>query len=85
MIDGIVHIDFKAVPEESWPFATLHFTGSKAHNIKMRQRALQLGYSLSEYGFKDKEGIISNQGCQTEEDIFKFLRMPYKEPWDRNE
>lgn len=82
-IDGIVQVDFKFVPEESWAFSTLHFTGSKNHNIEMRSRAHQFGYSLSEYGFKNKDGVVSTLGCKTEEDIFNFLRMPYKAPWDR--
>jgi len=84
LIDGIVHVDFKVIPEESWPFATLHFTGSKENNIKMRQKALSLGYSLSEYGLRRKdEDQVQQFGCKTEEDIFNFLHMQYLEPWDR--
>lgn len=84
LIDGMVHVDFKVIPEESWPFATLHFTGSKENNIKMRQKALSLGYSLSEYGLRRKdEEQVQQFGCKTEEDIFRFLQMQYLEPWDR--
>jgi len=83
-IDGIVQVDFKVVPEASWPFAILHYTGSKSHNIRMRQRAIALGYSLSEYGLKGKdEEVASDHGCKTEEDIFKFLRLPYLKPEER--
>lgn len=80
---GKVQIDFKFIPEESWPFATLHFTGSKSTNISMRKRALSLGYTLNEYGLKDKDGNTSSHGCKTEEDIFNFLRLNYLNPWER--
>lgn len=84
LIDGVVHVDFKIIPEESWAFATLHFTGSKANNIKMRQKALSLGYSLSEYGLRKKdEDQVQQYGCKTEMDIFHFLKMRYLEPWER--
>lgn len=82
-IDGIVQVDFKFVPADSWAFATMHFTGSKNYNIMCRQKSLQLGYSLSEYGFKDKDGNIHTFGCNTEEDIHRFLKLPYLEPWNR--
>lgn len=78
-----VQVDFRFVPEDSWAFSVLHFTGSKSHNIEMRRRALQFGYSLSEYGLKGKDNVVSSHGCKTEKDIFDFLRMPYKEPWER--
>jgi len=82
MVDGFVHIDFMSITHESWPFALLHFTGSKGTNIDMRRRANQLGYTLNQYGLTDENGITV-EGLNTEKDIFEFLQLPYKQPWDR--
>ena len=49
--------DLRVVPSEQFAFALHHFTGSKEHNVEMRQRALARGYSLSEWGLREKEEI----------------------------
>lgn len=46
--------DLRVVPSEQFAFALHHFTGSKEHNVAMRQRALARGYSLSEWGVVKK-------------------------------
>lgn len=82
-VDGYVHIDFKAVDKINWPFALLHFTGSKSTNINMRRKANSMGYKLNEYGlFKESNGEAVT-GLLTEKDVFKYLELDYKEPWDR--
>jgi DNA polymerase (family 10) len=48
--------DLRIVPDEQFPFALHHFTGSKDHNVQMRQRALARGLSLSEWGLLPAEG-----------------------------
>ena len=48
--------DLRLVPEEQFVFALHHFTGSKDHNVQMRQRALSRGLSLSEWGLVAAEG-----------------------------
>src|SRR3954468_19489528 len=48
--------DLRIVPEEQFAFALHHFTGSKDHNVQMRQRALARGLSLSEWGLVPAEG-----------------------------
>ena len=48
--------DLRIVPDEQFVFALHHFTGSKDHNIQMRQRALARGLSLSEWGLVPAEG-----------------------------
>lgn len=48
--------DLRIVPEEQFVFALHHFTGSKDHNVQMRQRALARGLSLSEWGLVPAEG-----------------------------
>lgn len=82
MVDGFVHVDFMCIETKSWPFALLHFTGSKGTNIEMRRRANQLGYTLNQYGLIDSEGNML-EGIKTEKDIFDFLQLPFKQPWDR--
>lgn len=67
-----------------FPFAVLYFTGSRSFNVAMRNRALGLGYSLSEHGLIEtatKNKVT--QPMQSEEDIFKFLGMRFKEPHER--
>lgn len=48
--------DLRIVPEDQFVFALHHFTGSKEHNVQMRQRALARGLSLSEWGLVRAEG-----------------------------
>jgi DNA polymerase/3'-5' exonuclease PolX len=80
--DGYIQIDFKIVPEISWPFALCHYTGSKEENIRLRRLANSKGLSLNEYGiYKDKEFI--GQGIKTEQDLYSFLGIPYKSPYNR--
>lgn len=82
MMDGFVHVDFMCIQTESWPFALLHFTGSKGTNIEMRRRANQMGYTLNQYGLTADNG--SNvEGLKSEKDIFEFLQLQYKQPWER--
>lgn len=82
---GMVQVDFKVVPIDSWAFAICHFTGSKYENIRLRNRAHQLGYSLNEYGLTDSEGNLNYFNIKTEQDIYQWLQLPYKYPWDRND
>lgn len=80
-------IDFLYATPEEYPFAILYFTGSATFNTVMRQRALNLGYSMNEHGMykmvgKTKGNLIS-QTFETERDIFDFLGLQYKKPEDR--
>ena len=52
--DGI-QADLPVVPEGSWGAALLYFTGSQAHNVRLRERAIHRGLKLSEYGLTDAE------------------------------
>jgi len=83
MIDGYVQVDFKVVPRESWAYSTLHYTGSKEENIRLRRRANDMGLSLSEYGLKDHEGNLVAE-LETEKSIYEYLSLPYKEPFERS-
>ena len=66
---------------------TLYFTGSDEHNKLMRNRAIELGYRLNEYGlFRVIDGVeaSSPEPCQAEADIFQMLHMNYKTPRERD-
>lgn len=86
VFDEFCQIDFKIVKEKHWPFATLHYTGSKNENIRLRKIAVTMGYSLSEYGLCDNkslEGSYEQFGIETEEGIYEFLKQEYKKPEKR--
>ena len=80
-------VDFLYSPPSEYHFATLYFTGSKVFNTVMRQRALNMGYSLNEHGFYvmegKKKGPKVTDEFSSEKKIFDFLHMDYKEPVDR--
>ena len=50
ILTGGIPCDLRVVPPEAWPTALAHFTGSKEHNIALRQRAIDQGLHLSEWG-----------------------------------
>ena len=80
-------IDFMFSPPEEYAFAVLYFTGSALFNTLMRNRALQMGYSLNEHGlYKMVDGKKTHKISQKFKDelsIFKFLKMEYKHPFER--
>lgn len=81
-------IDILYIARDKFAFALLYFTGSQNFNIKMRNTALEKGYSLSEHGLKystgPRKGTLVDGSLFTEErDIFKFLEMEYVEPTQR--
>ena len=84
ILEGGIQCDLRVVSDREFPFALAYFTGSKEHNIVMRQRAIQRGLRLNEYGlFKSKEETRDPKllvMCQSEEDIFAKLDLPYVEP-----
>lgn len=68
-----IQVDVRVVSDTAYPYALHYFTGSKEHNIAMRQRAIEKGWKLSEYGLFDKsEKLIP---CAEEDDIFKKLGL----------
>ena len=79
-----VQADLRVVSDADYPFALAYFTGSKEHNIVMRQRAIQRGLRLNEYGlFKSKEETRDSElrvACHTEEEIFRELELDYIPP-----
>jgi DNA polymerase (family 10) len=83
LTDGI-QADLRVVSDAEFPFALLYFTGSKVHNIIMRQRAIQRGLRLNEYGLfqsdvetRDPKLLVA---CRTEEEVFQRLGAAFIPP-----
>lgn len=76
-LKGGLQADLRVVPPAQYPFALHHFTGSKDHNVKMRQRALQRGLSLSEWGLKPEEedSDVNIPEVHSEKDLFAALDL----------
>lgn len=74
LTSGDLQIDVRVVAPEQLGAATLYFTGSKAHNVKLRQRALERGLTLNEYALTNIETgqVIASE---TEEDIYQALGL----------
>ncbi|MFI6496073.1 DNA polymerase/3'-5' exonuclease PolX [Nonomuraea typhae] len=72
-----VQVDLRVVPAESWGAAMQYFTGSKEHNVTIREIAVKKGWKLSEYGLFEGERVIA---AESEEDIYAALGMQYVPP-----
>src|SRR2546422_9581548 len=73
-----LQVDLRVIEPQSWGAAMHYFTGSKAHNIRMRERAIKQGLKLNEYGLFDANGK-SVAGLE-EGEIFDKLGLPYIPP-----
>ena len=74
-----MQVDVRLLAPESFGAALQYFTGSKSHNIALRQRALKMGFTLNEYGLarlEDEKRVAS----KTEEDIYAKLKLDYIPP-----
>lgn len=81
LISGGRQIDLLIQPLESFGSLLQHFTGSKNHNVHLREYALKKGLSLSEYGIKNlKSKSKSLQKYPSEEDFYKALSMQWIAP-----
>jgi DNA polymerase (family 10) len=69
-----MQVDVRLLPPESFGAAMQYFTGSKAHNVALRQRALKMGYTLNEYSLATLEGEKPVAG-KTEEEIYSKLKL----------
>ena len=70
-------VDLRIVDESEYGAALLYFTGSKAHNIKLRGLAKDRGFKISEYGiFRGEKRVAGRE----EEDVYKVLGMPWIPP-----
>ena len=76
---GGMQVDVRLLPPESFGAALCYFTGSKSHNIALRQRALKMGYTLSEYSLarvKDETPVAG----RTEDEIYAKLGLDFVPP-----
>jgi DNA polymerase (family 10) len=76
---GGLQVDVRLLPSESYGAALQYFTGSKAHNVSLRQRALKMGYTLNEWALArlDDNSAIA---AATEEEIYAALGMDWMPP-----
>jgi DNA polymerase (family 10) len=74
-----MQVDVRLLPPESFGAAMQYFTGSKTHNVALRQRALKMGYTLNEYSLAELEGGKAVAG-KTEEEIYAKLKLDYIPP-----
>jgi DNA polymerase (family 10) len=86
---GTIDAQVRIVPTNMFPFTLAYFTGSKEHNIRMRQRALDRNLKLNEFGLipidqigelKGIEAAKFSLNANSEEDIYKILDLPYIVP-----
>jgi DNA polymerase (family 10) len=73
----MINADLRVVSDEQFPFALNYFTGSKEHNIRLRQRAIDYGLRLNEYALA---GEKKNVPCKEEADIYKALDLEWMPP-----
>ncbi len=81
--DGL-QVDLRIVPPDSFGAALVYFTGSKAHNIRLRQRAIDRGWMLNEYALAAKDGgdVVASK---TEQDVYDALELPWIAPEQRED
>jgi DNA polymerase (family 10) len=74
-----LQVDLRIVPLEAWGAAMIYFTGSKAHNIRIREMAVRKGLKLNEYGlFRAKSGTLIV--ARAEEEVYAKLGLPWIPP-----
>lgn len=76
---GGMQVDVRTLKPESFGAALQYFTGSKTHNVSLRQRALKMGYTLSEYALTRVVDGTHVAGA-TEEDVYAALKLDYIPP-----
>jgi DNA polymerase (family 10) len=74
-----LQVDVRLLPKSSYGAALQYFTGSKMHNVSLRQRALKMGYTLSEYALArlDDNSVVASA---TEKEIYAALGMDWIAP-----
>jgi DNA polymerase (family 10) len=91
--EGGVQVDLRIVPEESFGAALMYFTGSKEHNVRLRERAQKMGMTLNEYGLFPEDGRptppqargVRPEAARTEEEVFGALGVVYLPPTVRED
>lgn len=76
--DEQVSVDFRLVERHEYSTALHHFTGSKDHNVRMRQLAKEQGKKISEYGVEQEDGTVMT--FESEEAFFAHFDLPFIPP-----
>jgi DNA polymerase (family 10) len=74
-----LNVDLRVLPAERWGTLFSYFTGSKDHNVRLRELALKKGLSLNEHSFTPEDGRPDIL-CATEEEVYKIVGLPYIPP-----
>jgi DNA polymerase (family 10) len=74
-----LQVDVRALEHASFGAAMQYFTGSKEHNVALRQRAIRMGFKLSEYGLFRAEDDVRVAG-ETEEEVYRTLGLDWIPP-----
>lgn len=79
ILDNNLQVDLRVVEKESYGAALAYFTGSREHNIRLREMAVRKGLKLNEYGiFREKDN--RRMGGAEEQDVYTVLGLPYIPP-----
>lgn len=73
----LIQVDLRVVPEQSFGAAWQYFTGSKQHNVRLREMAVKRGWSLNEYALSEGDRVLASR---QEEDIYAALGLPWYPP-----
>lgn len=76
--DDPANVDFRIVTDAEYPTALHHFTGSKEHNVRMRQIAKERNEKISEYGVEQADGSVVT--FETEKAFFEHFDLPFIPP-----
>lgn len=77
-----VQVDVRVVPQESFGAALQYFTGSKAHNVRLREIALRAGLKLNEYGLFEDDKMVAGAN---EQEIYEKLGLDFIDPFLRED
>ncbi|MBM3857343.1 MAG: DNA polymerase/3'-5' exonuclease PolX [Verrucomicrobia bacterium] len=76
-LEGGLQCDLRVVKSEEFPFASIYFTGNKEHNIRLRNRALERGWSLNEYRYTVRPGAAEPPPIHDEKEFYASLGLAY--------
>lgn len=79
-LDDGLQCDLRAVSNKAYPFALQYFSGSKEHNVVLRKRAKQKGWSLNEYDFQGDDESVKLPEVNDEADIYHALGLDFIPP-----
>ncbi|TAM56541.1 DNA polymerase/3'-5' exonuclease PolX [bacterium] len=74
-----LQVDLRVVPAANWGNLLQHFTGSREHNVQLREMAVKRGLRVSENGILDV-ATGKNRTCESEEEVYAALDLPYIAP-----